>query len=131
MDTHAHAYERTSTSRCTRKHTHTWPQADARTQGFLASHIVWKQRNVSDSLLFAFAHEQYSATTIKTAGRVQPEKHRSALPKVGRMQAEKHRLELAKAHIQASGAQAHWSGAIFRSYALNAGSRYVHKVSKM
>ena len=98
---------------------------------FLASHIVRKQTNVSDSLLFAFAQEHYSAATIKTAGRVEPENHRSALPKAARMQAEKHRFELAKAHIQASGAQTHWSGAIFRSYALNAGSRYVHKVSKM
>ena len=31
IETLAHAYERTSTRRCTRKHTHTWPHADART----------------------------------------------------------------------------------------------------
>ena len=45
-----------------------------------------------------------SPTTTQTAGRMQAEKHRSALAKAARMQAEKHRSALPKAPIQASGA---------------------------
>ena len=41
-----------------------------------------------------------SPTTTITAGRMQAEKYRSALPKAARMQAEKHRSALAKAPTQ-------------------------------